>query len=124
MNSFKYITILFITFLMLFSCKETSSKPKTTEASNSSKTVTNKVENPQIAILKIEGMTCAMGCAKTIEDKLAATEGVQKVTVDFEKKEAVVNYDGADVDVNELYKTIEAAADGKTYKVVNKDSKI
>jgi len=30
-------------------------------------------------------MTCAIGCAKTIETKLAKMDGVQKATVDFEK---------------------------------------
>ena len=43
----------------------------------------------------IEGMTCAMGCAKTIENKLAHTNGVKSVTVDFEKTLATIEFDPA-----------------------------
>jgi copper chaperone CopZ len=65
-------------------------------------------------------MTCAMGCAKTIEKKLADMEGVQKATVDFDKKEATVNFDAAILTPEKLYATVEATADGNTYKVVKK----
>ena len=34
----------------------------------------------------IEGMTCAMGCAKTIEKKMAKMDGVKSAKVDFEKE--------------------------------------
>ena len=37
----------------------------------------------QTASFTIDGMTCAMGCAKTIENKLAAQEGVGQAVVGF-----------------------------------------
>ncbi len=64
-------------------------------------------------------MTCAMGCAKTIEKKLAEMDGVQKATVDFDKKTATVEFDANKQTSEKLVETVEAAADGKTYKVSN-----
>ena len=63
-------------------------------------------------------MTCAMGCAKTIEKELAEMNGVQKATVDFDKKEAIVEFDAAVLTPEKLYATVEATGDGATYKVV------
>lgn len=79
------------------------------------------VADAKKASMKIEGMTCAIGCAKTIENKLSGLEGVQKAKVDFDKKEATIEYDGAVQTIESLTKTVEAVADGKTYKV--KDAK-
>ena len=75
-------------------------------------------ENVQTASFEIEGMTCAMGCAKTIEEELGAMEGVQKATVDFDSKKATVVFDKTIQNQDNLTKVVEATADGKTYKVV------
>ena len=72
---------------------------------------------PETASFKIEGMTCAMGCAKTIETKLSKMDGVQKATVDFDKKEATVDFDGAVLNAEKLTKAVESTGDGETYKV-------
>lgn len=80
------------------------------------------VADAKKASMKIDGMTCAIGCAKTIENKLSGLDGVQKATVDFEKKEATIEYDGAVQSVESLTKTIEGVADGKTYKVTEAKS--
>ena len=45
----------------------------------------------------VEGMTCAIGCAATIEKKIAKMEGVKSAKVDFDKKLAMVEYDVAKV---------------------------
>jgi mercuric ion binding protein len=60
-----------------------------------------------------------MGCAKTIEKKLSEMDGVQKAAVDFEKKTATVEFDANKQTPETLVKTVEATADGKTYKVSN-----
>jgi len=38
-------------------------------------------------------MHCEYGCAKGIEKKIAKREGIQSAKVDFETKEAVIEYD-------------------------------
>lgn len=65
----------------------------------------------------IEGMTCAMGCAKTIENKIAKLDGVKSSKVDFDKKLAMVEYDVAKVNPTLLEKTVSKVSD--TYKVSN-----
>ena len=64
-------------------------------------------------------MTCAIGCAKTIEKELSDTDGVQKAAVDFDKKQATVSFDTSIQTPASLTKIVEATADGKTYKVSN-----
>jgi len=60
-------------------------------------------------------MTCAVGCAKKIEKKLAKMDGVKSATVDFDRKLAMVEYDEARVKPTHLTETVTKVAD--TYKV-------
>lgn len=75
--------------------------------------------NLQTDSFSVEGMTCAVGCAKTIQEDLTQLEGVQKATVDFETKIATVTFDKTVQNPEKLTTVVEAAADGKTYKVTN-----
>lgn len=75
--------------------------------------------NLQTARFSVEGMSCAVGCAKTIQEDLTQLEGVQKATVDFETKIATVTFDKTVQNPEKLTTVVEAAADGKTYKVSN-----
>jgi len=68
----------------------------------------------------IDGMTCAMGCAKTIEKKMAKMEGVKTAKVDFDKRLAMVEYDEAKVTPKSLEEAVTNVAE--IYKV--KDVKI
>lgn len=102
------------------SCKD-AAKPSEevnagTETATTSEAPAGKMET---ASFNIEGMSCSMGCAKTIENKLAKLDGVQKATVDFEKKTATVEFDASKQTPEKLVEVVEAAADGKTYKVSN-----
>lgn len=111
------ILTLVITGLTVVGCKKEATEANSTETT---KTETAKtVAKAETTTMNIEGMTCAMGCAKTIENKLTGLEGVQKATVDFEKKTATIEYDAAVQTPEKLAETVEAVADGKTYKVSN-----
>lgn len=61
---------------------------------------------------EISGMTCAVGCAKTIEKMLSETEGVESVEVNFEKEAAFINYDKSKVSEADLLKAISEFKDG------------
>jgi copper chaperone CopZ len=103
------------------SCKkgaETKEEITEKEIAAPKKEVVIAAENVQTASFEIKGMTCAMGCAKTIEEELGAMEGVQKATVDFDSKKATVIFDKSIQNQDNLTKVVEATADGKTYKVV------
>ncbi|NBL63762.1 heavy-metal-associated domain-containing protein [Flavobacterium sp. NST-5] len=106
--------------MMFVSCKN-EVKTETPEGTPVDTTAvdTSKVtaENLETASFKIDGMTCAMGCAKTIEKKLASLNGVQKATVDFETKSANVEFDAAKQTPETIRETVEAVAGGDTYKV-------
>jgi periplasmic mercuric ion binding protein len=75
-------------------------------------------ENLAQAELKIEGMTCQMGCANTIKTKLEAVTGVDKANVSFDDANAIVYYDKTVITVDDLKSTINNIADGKLYKVI------
>ncbi len=115
MNFTKSLLSLLITLLFI-SCKETASKPQSNSKESTAEEKVTVVTKPETASFKIEGMTCAMGCAKTIETKLSNMNGVQKATVDFDKKEAIVDFDGAVLNSEKISKAIESTGDGETYK--------
>ena len=75
--------------------------------------------NLQEASFTISGMTCAIGCAKTIEEELNGLDGVKMAKVDFDKKLATVSFDKTILTPGIITKVVQATGDGKTYKVSN-----
>jgi periplasmic mercuric ion binding protein len=124
--TFSKVTLaLALAGLTLASCKK---EDKAIENKVVAETATPKKEiaaaNLETASFEIEGMTCAMGCAATIEKKLTDMEGVKEAKVDFETKTATVAFDKTVNNQESLTKLVEAVADGKTYKVANYKSNI
>ncbi|MEZ0128499.1 heavy-metal-associated domain-containing protein [Flavobacterium sp. LBUM151] len=118
----KIITALAISALVFVSCKK--EEDKSLAVINADKTVTKEQkaiapENVQTASFTIEGMTCAVGCAKTIEKELSNLEGVEKASVDFDKKTATVTFDKTIQNPESLTKVVQETGDGKTYKTSN-----
>ena len=114
----KILGVLTVIVLMV-SCKnEGQPEVKTIEVETASKTVKKELD-PNATYAKaeftIDGMTCAIGCARTIEKKLAHMDGVKSATVDFDRRLAMVEYDEAMVNHNSLEETVTNAAD--VYKV-------
>lgn len=122
MNLIKSISTLLLASLLFVGCKEKSTEPASDSATE---TVAPKVKkeiaaaNLQTASFTIKGMTCAIGCAKTIQEELNGLDGVQTATVDFEKELATVSFDKMVLTPEKLTKVVEATADGKSYKVSN-----
>lgn len=114
MKTIKHILSLLIIATVVISCKnEVKPEVKTVE------TETVKELNPNATYAKaeftIDGMTCAVGCAATIENKIAKIEGVKSSKVDFDNKLAMVEYDKAKVNPTLLTETVASVAD--IYKV-------
>ena len=124
MNSKKTIIAIAIASIVMISCKKETETAKPEAATTEAPAVKkpSAAANVQTASFAIEGMTCAVGCAKTIEKKLAESEGVEKATVDFDKKLATVTFDKSVQNPTSLTQVIEGVADGKTYKVVQPKS--
>jgi copper chaperone CopZ len=127
MNFTKSIATIALASLLFISCKKNTQETTATTTA-STETTAPKVKkeiaaaNLQTASFKVEGMTCAIGCAKTIESELSDLDGVQKATVDFDKKLATVTFDKTVQNPESLTKVVEATADGKTYTVSNMKS--
>lgn len=85
----------------------------------STENTTTKIANAETTSFDISGMKCQMGCAKAIENKLADLDGVQNAKVNFENKTATIQYDASIQSPEKIVETVEAVADGKTYKVAN-----
>ena len=109
--------------LLFASCKDTKTEAKNETASTETSAPKVKKEiaaaNLQTASFTIEGMTCAIGCAKTIQEELTALDGVQEAKVDFDKKLATVTFDKTVQTPESLTKVVTETGDGKTYKVSN-----
>lgn len=98
------IVILFTTIACKESTpKETESPKKTTEA------------NYQSVEMGIDGMTCEVGCARTIESKISKMEGVVYSKVDFENKKGVFTYDLNITNSEDIKEKIAGIAGGDLY---------
>lgn len=128
MNITKSIAAIALASLLFVSCKKTTpdtaiAKTETVapkvkkDSSDSEQPKEIAAENLQTASFTIEGMTCAMGCAKTIQEELTALDGVQTAKVDFETKSASVTFDKTIQNPESLTKVVQATGDGKTYTV-------
>ena len=118
MKSFK--NILSITLILAFTlnCKnEIKPVVKTIEVEAANE-LTKKLD-PNATYAKaeftIDGMTCAVGCAATIQKSLGKMDGVKSAIVDFDKRIAMVEYDLANVTTTSLEEAVTKVSE--TYKV-------
>ena len=119
MSTLKNIVMIAVLALVFVACKnETTPEVKTVDVEVKE---AKKELDPNATYAKaefnIKGMTCEIGCAKTIEKKLAKMEGVKSAKVDFENELAMVEYDEAKVTTTSLEETVTKTAD--TYTVTN-----
>jgi mercuric ion binding protein len=120
MNLFKSILIVMFSTLLFVSCEKKENTEETESTAKLEKIKPKKEiakANLQNASFTIKGMTCAVGCAKTIEEELNGLDGVKTATVDFEKESATVAFDKTVLTTDKLAQIVEATADGKSYKV-------
>jgi len=116
MKNLKNIGLALLMTLSLANCKQ-ENKEFAAEETKKEAVSEADLAKMQTASFTIDGMTCAMGCAKTIENKLAEQEGVGQAVVDFDTKIATVKFDAEKQSLESLTKTIEAVAGGDSYKV-------
>jgi len=116
MKFFKYILSAVLVSILMVNCK--NNKQPEVKTINT-EVVETKVLDPNATYAKAEftvkGMTCAMGCAATIEKKIAKMEGVKYAKVNFDMKLAMVEYDEAKVTPKLLETTVNNVAN--VYKV-------
>lgn len=120
MKTLRNIVAIMLVSAVMIACKsEKEPEVKTVETKTVINTNAAKKLDPNATYAKaefgIDGMTCAMGCAKSIEKKIAKMDGVKSAKVDFEKELAMVEYDEAMVTPQTLEEAVAKAGD--TYKV-------
>jgi len=67
--------------------------------------------------LEIDGMTCEIGCARTIQSKLSKANGVKLAEVDFDNRTGIVEFDTNQISEIQIVKIVEQIAGGDLYKV-------
>lgn len=108
--------ILLITIVVTISCKQAIPEIKIIEITKAQEVVLNS-DNLIKSELKITGMTCAIGCAATIEKKLNKTPGIQSAKVDFENAIAQIVFDPNWIKDQELTNIIQEV--GSAYEVTD-----
>ena len=113
-NSFSFFIILSIVFF--WGCQN-KLVPKVIEVPISQESP-KKIEalgEKAYAKLSIEGMTCAIGCAVTIEKKLQRTSGIVSAKVDFETNTGWVTYDATMLNLDKISSVVKST--GASYSV-------
>ncbi|MBG7630311.1 MAG: heavy-metal-associated domain-containing protein [Bacteroidetes bacterium] len=107
------IVIIALTFICI-SCNETKKEKEIEKAKVKTEEVAANYKNIEV---EIEGMTCEIGCARTIQSKLSKMEGVTFSKVDFESKKGQFTYDANKISQNDIVKKINGIAGGDLYSV-------
>lgn len=123
MKTLKNILVVLLITTVFMGCKN-EAQPEVKDVAVET-TDQEKVLDPDATYAKaeftIEGMSCAIGCAKKIEGNLAKMDGVKSATVDFDKKLAMVEYDEAMVSTMNLEETVKKSGEvysAKDFKTV------
>lgn len=103
----KILFVLAIAAFTLIGCKSEAKKEITSEV----KEIVTAGETKQLAI-NISGMTCEIGCAKTIESKLSKQAGVLDAKVVFNDSIATVKYDASKTNKASLIAFVGGIAGG------------
>ena len=116
MRHLKILFALACVSVLAFSCKDKTTEPEIKTVETAAPTeISAKTLDPNATYAKaeftIEGMTCQIGCANTIEKKLSKLEGIKSATVNFETKLAMVEYDVAKVNTTTLEETVVKTGD-------------
>ena len=115
--SMNKIISLFIFSILLFSCSET--KKENVVNQSEIENTENKVANYKSIEVDIKGMTCEIGCARTIESKLSKVDGISYSKVDFESGKGQFTFDENKLSENDIISKINGIAGGDLYSVTN-----
>lgn len=107
-----FLLILLISSISITSCSFNDAKTNT----KASKNEVAKILKTESVSLAISGMTCEIGCAKTIQSKLSKKQGVTKANVIFTDSIATIEFDPNKTSTEDLTSFINGIAGGKLYK--------
>ena len=111
MNTKSVFLSLILSCLLIWSC---SDEPKKLKSKNVKSGVL-QMAKIQTVSFAVSGMTCEIGCAKTIQSKLSKKEGVTDATVVFSDSTATVSFDSSKTSTTDISSFISGIAGGDAY---------
>lgn len=111
MNSKLFLLVLLISSISIISCSFNDAKTNTKPTKNE----VAKIVKTESVSLAISGMTCEIGCAKTIQSKLSKKEGVTDAIVVFSDSTATVSFDSSKTSTTDISSFISGIAGGDAY---------
>ena len=111
MNKKAIFLLLAISALLIISCSVNDEKGKTKDL----KSDVLQMAKMETISLAISGMTCEIGCAKTIQSKLSKKEGVADAIVVFTDSIATITFDSNKTSTEDLSSFITGIAGGNLY---------
>ena len=111
MNTKSVFLSLILSCLLIWSCSDESKKLK----SKNVKSGVLQMAKIQTVSFAVSGMTCEIGCAKTIQSKLSKKEGVTDAIVVFSDSTATVSFDSSKTSTTDISSFISGIAGGDAY---------
>ncbi|MDB4497445.1 cation transporter [Flavobacteriaceae bacterium] len=111
MNTKSVFLSLILSCLLIWSC---SDEPKKLKSKNVKSGVL-QMAKIQTVSFAVSGMTCEIGCAKTIQSKLSKKEGVTDAIVVFSDSTATVSFDSSKTSTTDISSFISGIAGGDAY---------
>ena len=111
MNKKAIFLLLAISALLIISCSVNDEKGKTKDL----KSDVPRMAKMETVSLAISGMTCEIGCAKTIQSKLSKKEGVADAVVVFTDSIATITFNNNKTSTEDLSSFITGIAGGNLY---------
>ena len=111
MNKKAIFLLLVFSATLILSCSINGEKGDTKDL----KSDVPRMAKMETVSLAISGMTCEIGCAKTIQSKLSKKEGVADAVVVFTDSIATITFDSNKTSTEDLSSFITGIAGGNLY---------
>lgn len=105
----KFQRIIIVVLVAVFTLSACNTETK--------KTPEVKVAKLEKLAINISGMTCEIGCAKTIQSKLSKKAGITSAKVIFKDSLGLVEYDANTISAEDINTFISGIAGGELYTV-------
>ncbi|MBL4569263.1 MAG: heavy-metal-associated domain-containing protein [Flavobacteriaceae bacterium] len=112
----KIAVIFVLAIFTLFACNNESKKPEVKQEITAA--------NLQKVTLNVSGMTCEIGCAKTIQSKLSKKGGIASAKVIFQDSLAIVEFDPNKISKTEIIAFVDGVAGGGLYKATESTKEV
>ena len=110
----KKLILILLLFSFIFSCDSVKKDTPTEKKENKKEEVAANYKSIEV---DIEGMTCEIGCARTIQSKLSKFPGVTYSKVTFASKKGQFTFDSNKVSKEDIVNKISGIAGGDLYSI-------